>query len=619
MVMNKFNKAYILQANEKYFDIVSMCAKSIREFSKLPIIVYMINSNLKVDVENTLTINWKCILEEEDKEMYVEDLSSPNFYINRSNNKIYQILIQRPIIVRDALIKYADVVAYIDSDSVATPYIDRIFSLYPLNTPYPYFTEGMYDWMTIGNRGGADSREDLSTTLEHPACELFGIDQYVRDRYRTSNLFIAGQKTIEWIEEWYWMCNHPKILKNQEWYAVYHEETIANVLLWKYKQLNGLPYSYTNGDDSVVDEVYDKYGFTGFHQYIRQWFKIPNYKEDLLVFHGEKRLDVMQKMVEKIKKYNPIKENKKVLFIAPHMSTGGMPQYLLKKIQTLKDQYDIYVVEYSDVSPDYTVQKEQLKWMLGDKYYTLYEDKSELIKIIDDIQPDVIHLEDVPESFMDNDITIRIYGNKNRNYFIVSSTHSSLTNPSSLYFHPDKFILPSKWIQQKFSEQLHHIPNDVWEYPIENYYKDQKLAQEFLGLNPKQKHVLMVGLFTPGKNQGEIFEIAKQLPEVQFHFVGNQAPNFAEYWRPLMENKPNNCTVWGERDDVSNFYQACDIFYFSSKFELMPLSIKEALSYGLPCLFRRLETYMDGYDNNSLVHYIDDNLEKTKQILCTLI
>ena len=86
-----------------------------------------------------------------------------------------------------------------------------------------------------------------------------------------------------------------------------------------------------------------------------------------------------------------------------------------------------------------------------------------------------------------------------------------------------------------------------------------------------------------------------------------------------MKNKPDNCTVWGERDDVHNFYQACDVFYFSSKFELMPLSIKEALSYSLPCLFRRLETYMDGYDNNPLVHYIDNNLDKTKQILCTLI
>jgi hypothetical protein len=614
--MKKFDKAYVLYANEKYFDIVSMAAKSIREFSKLPIIVYLINSNLKVDLDDTITVRWDYSLEE-DKEMY--EYSNSTFYVNRSSLKLYNLVKERPQIVRDALINYAKVVAYVDSDSVATPYIDRIFNLYPPNTPYPYFTEGIYDWMTIGDRGGADSRDDLSTTLEHPACELFNINQYVRDKYRTSNLFVAGQKAIEWIEEWYWMCNHPKILRDPEWYAVYQEETIANVLLWKYKQLDGLPCVYTNGDDGVVDEVYSKYGFTGYHQYIRQWFKIPNYKEDLLAFHGEKRIDVMEEMVRKIKKYVPIKENKKVLFVAPHMSTGGMPQYLLKKIQTLKDQYDIYVVEYSDVSPDYTVQKEQLKWMLGDKYYTLYEDKFELIKIIDDIQPDIVHLEDVPESFMDNEVAFQIYGDKNRNYFIVSSTHSSLTNPSSLYFYPDKFILPSKWIQQKFSEQLHHIPNDVWEYPIENYYKDQKLAQEFLKLDPKQKHVLMVGLFTPGKNQGEIFEIAKQLPEVQFHFVGNQAPNFAEYWGPLMENKPDNCIVWGERDDVSNFYQACDIFYFSSKFELMPLSIKEALSYGMPCLFRRLETYMDSYDNNPLVHYIDDNLDKTKKILCTLI
>ena len=619
MVMNKkFEKAYILYANEAYFDIVSMCARSIREFSKLPIIVYLLNSDLKVNIENTTTVRWNCNLDDNNDVDYIAD-SSSNFYINRSSKKIYDILIQRPQIIRDALLRYTKAAAYIDSDSVATPYIDRIFNLYPPNNSYPYFTEGIYDWMTIGDRGGAYSREDLSTTLEHPACELFNVDQYVRDKYRTTNIFVAGQNTIEWLEEWYWMCINPKILKNTEWYATYHEETIANVLLWKYKQFNGLPCIYTNGDDGVVDEVYSKYGFTGYHQYIRQWFKIPNYEEDLLAFHGEKRIDVMEEMVKKIKKYVSVKENKKVLFVAPHMSTGGMPQYLLKKVQTLKDQYDIYVVEYSDVSPDYTVQKEQLKWMLGDKYYTLYEDKFELIKIIDNIQPDIVHLEDVPESFMDNEVAFQIYGDKNRNYFIVSSTHSSLTNPSSLYFHPDKFILPSKWIQQKFSEQLHHIPNDIWEYPIENYYKDQKLAQEFLKLNPKQKHVLMVGLFTPGKNQGEIFEIAKQLPEVQFHFVGNQAPNFAEYWGPLMKNKPNNCTVWGERDDVTNFYQACDVFYFSSKFELMPLSIKEALSYGMPCLFRRLDTYMDSYDNNPLVHYIDDNLDKTKKILCTLI
>lgn len=611
----KFNKAYVLYANDKYFDIVSMCAKSIREFSKLPIIVYMLNSDLKVDLENTKTIRWNYDIGGELNDEYtVEDNS--NFYVNRANRKIFALFTQRPVVIKDALLKYAKVVTYVDCDSVATPYIDRIFNMYPPNTPYPYFTDGIYEWMHYNGRGGAMTRDDLSTTLEHHVCELFSINQYVREGYRTSNLFIAGQNAIDFIEEWAWMCIHPKILKNPGHYVPYQEETLANVLLWKYNyHLTNLPLVYTNGDSNRVEEVYTKCTFTGHPQLLGEWFRLPAYKENLLAFHGEKRIDEMQKMIDKIKEYNPIVENKKILFIAPHMSTGGMPQYLLKKIQTLKDQYDIYVVEYSDVSPDYTVQKEQLKWMLGDKYYTLYEDKFELIKIIDKIQPDIIHLEDVPESFMDNKVAIQIYGDKNRNYFITCTTHSSLTDPSSLYFYPDKFILPSKWIQQKFSEQLYEIPNDLWEYPIENYYKDQKLAQEFLGLNPKQKHVLMVGLFTPGKNQGEIFEIAKQLPEVQFHFIGNQAPNFAEYWEPLMRNKPDNCIVWGERDDVSNFYQACDLFYFSSKFELMPLSIKEALSYKLPCLFRRLETYMDSYDNNPLVSYIDDNLEKTKQIL----
>jgi glycosyltransferase involved in cell wall biosynthesis len=616
----KYSKAYVLYANDKYFDIVSMCAKSIREFSKLPIIVYMINSDFKVNLENTITVKWNYASVDGSDDMYSKEGNS-NFYVNRSNIKVFSLFTQRPLIIADALTKYAEVVTYVDSDSVATPYLDRVFSLYPLNSTYPYFTEGIYDWMTVGDRGGADSREDLSTTLEHPSCELFGIDQYVRDRYRTSNLFIAGQKAIEWLEEWYWMCINPKVQKNPDWYAAYHEETIANVLLWKYKQLDGLPYSYTNGDNSAVDEVYSKYGFTGYHQYIRQWFKIPNYKEDLLVFHGEKRIDVMQEMLNKIKKYNPIKENKKLLCVAPHLSTGGMPQYLLKKIRTIKDQYDIYVVEYACVSGDYVVQREQLKWMLGDKFFTLEENKFELLDIIEKIQPDVIHLEDTPESFMDNNLTVRLYGNQNREYFIVESTHSSLTVPSDLSFHPDKFILPSKWIQKKFTDQLPYIPNDIWEYPIEDYYKDQRLAQDYLKLDPSYKHVLMVGLFTPGKNQGEIFEVAKMMKDkkVLFHFVGNQAPNFSEYWEPLMKNKPDNCIIWGERDDVSNFYQACDIFYFSSKFELMPLSIKEALSYKLPCLFRRLETYMDAYDNNELVHYIDEDLGKTKKLLCTLI
>ena len=82
-----------------------------------------------------------------------------------------------------------------------------------------------------------------------------------------------------------------------------------------------------------------------------------------------------------------------------------------------------------------------------------------------------------------------------------------------------------------------------------------------------------------------------------------------------MKHKPENCVIWGERDDVDTFYAASDMFYFSSKLELNPLSIKEALSYKLPSIFRKLHTYLDTYDNNPLVTYIDEDLKATKKVI----
>ena len=120
----------------------------------------------------------------------------------------------------------------------------------------------------------------------------------------------------------------------------------------------------------------------------------------------------------------------------------------------------------------------------------------------------------------------------------------------------------------------------------------------------KRPAILNVGLFTPGKNQGELFEIARKNPDNDYHFIGNQAPNFRDYWEPLMKNKPDNCIIWGERTDVDMFYQAADEFYFTSKFELNPLVIKEALSWRLPVKMYKLPTYLDDYDNNPLVTYL---------------
>ena len=269
----KHQKSYVLYASENYFDIVYNCVKSIRIFSKLPILVYLLDSDKKVDIEGVTTIKW-VTNSFTDGSMYLN--STDNFYIDRSSENIYKLLIQRPLIVKDVLENYSEVVAYVDSDSVATQYCDRIFDMYDESLSYPYFVEGIYEYLHINGRGGAETREDMSTTLEHPACELFGVNQYIRQKYRQTGYFVAGQNTIDFLEEWYWMCTHPKILKDFQHYAPYHEETIANVLLWKYNRLDGLPYIYVNADNQKLNQIFDNNEFTGHPKNIGPWFKIPS-------------------------------------------------------------------------------------------------------------------------------------------------------------------------------------------------------------------------------------------------------------------------------------------------------------------------------------------------------
>jgi len=308
---------------------------------------------------------------------------------------------------------------------------------------------------------------------------------------------------------------------------------------------------------------------------------------------------------------------KKLLYVTPHLSTGGLPQYLLKKIEHFKNEFEIFIVEYSDLSPVYVVQKNKIKDIIPpERFFTLGEDKFKLLSIIDNCSPDIIHFEEIPETFVEKRIIRQLINKQDRGYFIVTTTHSSHTDPTTLLSHPDKFILVSEWSKQKFESAV-DIPCGIWEYPIEDLTPEKDKYKAELGFDPNFKHVINIGLFTPGKNQKEVFEVAEQLLDkpIKFHFIGNQAPNFETYWGPLMEEKPENCIIWGERNDVSKFLQAADLFYFSSVLELNPLVVKESLSYKLPILMRKLPQYLDSYDNNNLVSYIDGDLIKSKNII----
>jgi glycosyltransferase involved in cell wall biosynthesis len=311
---------------------------------------------------------------------------------------------------------------------------------------------------------------------------------------------------------------------------------------------------------------------------------------------------------------------KKLLYVAPHLSTGGLPQYLTKKVELLKDNFEIYLVEWSDCTGGVlVVTKNKIVNLVDkDKFFTLGENKQELIDIINQIKPDIIHLEEIPEFFMDFDIANQIYS-QNRTYRIVETSHDSSYDVTQKKFFPDKFMFVSQWQLNQYKDL--EIPKVVVEYPIEYIERpDRQEALQKLGLDPNKKHILHIGLFTPRKNQAEFFEYAKALPEYEFHCVGNQADNFKHYWEPLMENKPNNLTWWNERTDVDDFYQAMDLFLFTSRGtnndkETMPLVIREAVSYQIPILIYNLPVYLNYWDNYN-VNYLDfDNFDNNLKLI----
>ena len=569
----KHEKAYVLYADDSYYDLVESCCRSIRNHSNYPILVYMLNSDKKVSVTDTITLRWDCD---------VKNYAKRKDYIDRTDKSIYKLLIERPKITKDALTNYAETIAYIDTDSVASPYVDRIFDFYDYDSTYPYFVEGVYDYLHINGRGGADSRDDLSTTLEHPACDLFGINQYVRERYRQTGYYVAGQKTIDFLDEWYWMCNHPAILNNFQWYAPYHEETIMNVLLYKRLAFNGLPCMYVNGLHSNLE-------FTGEARIDGHWLRIPAKKEDLLFYHGEKDIDKINLFIGEKKM--------KVLYLAPHLSTGGMPQFLLKRIEALKDYTDceIYVVEYQCYSLDFVVQRNAIKELIGSNFTTLYENKMELFDVIKAFNPDIIHI-DEPSERLDREMVKKLY-NPNRKYRIVETCHDISFDPDNeKIFHPDSYIFCTPYHEQTFANMESKFV--TIQYPIDK--KDNFSMRN-------GRSVLNVGLWTPGKNQGEGIEIARKHPDYTFNFIGNQAGNFKEYWEPLMKDLPPNVKVWGERNDIGAWMETANIFMFNSTWECNPLVLREAISYGLPIIARNLPQYGDMFTD--YLQPIDSDLD----------
>jgi autotransporter strand-loop-strand O-heptosyltransferase len=171
-------------------------------------------------------------------------------------------------------------------------------------------------------------------------------------------------------------------------------------------------------------------------------------------------------------------------------------------------------------------------------------------------------------------------------------------------FHPDAYYFCTPYHLETFASSPSY--KEVIEFPIDDR-TSEKYDNPFYA---NKINVVNVGLWTPGKNQAEGIEIARKYPDMDFHFIGNQAINFKHYWEPLMKDLPSNVHVWLERNDAHRFIKMADIFMFNSTWECNPLVLREAISYNKPIIAHNLPQYGSMFDK--YIQSIDTDLSSVQ-------
>ena len=309
----------------------------------------------------------------------------------------------------------------------------------------------------------------------------------------------------------------------------------------------------------------------------------------------------------------------RIIYVTPHLSTGGMPEYLRRKVELMKEDNEVWVVE-KHFEPAYRSIRDKIEILIGDRLINISGNNYKLLELIKEIEPDVVHFEELsdyhfPESFLELIYT------KDRNYKIFDTLHDSSIDDREKRFIPDKMIVVSPWQIKNFLGL--NIPIEIIEHEIIPGERNRSNLLK-LGLDPNKKHVVQVGLFSRRKNQSETFELARIMPDVMFHFIGNQTDNYIDYWQPLLENKPDNCIVWGERSDADTFYSCMDAVIFPSKGdygdrETNPLVIRESIAWKTPLLVRDLPFYMDMYRESELVKFMSDDIIRSSETLYNIL
>jgi FkbM family methyltransferase len=274
---------FVTAGNLSYMGIIQKLVESLNEFSENKIIVYGINCEVPFDMPNMIK---RKIVPPEHSEY--DKWYWKHYACIASINEKYENFV------------------WIDGDSIVNYNINTIQKYFREIENYPLSDIHVQkEFFGIYQEKGENKTQYFSEKLS----ELWGVSRSWP--YMHVCLFIYNKKCKWWFEEI--IKNYKSIdLKDYKKYLLWNDETIDNVMRWKYGFKRHLPLS--NFDTSSYDgdvgftedalnhfyKFWNESGPQNFNRIYGYQF-IPENKSDIIWFHGNKNMEMSDKMIQFIK------------------------------------------------------------------------------------------------------------------------------------------------------------------------------------------------------------------------------------------------------------------------------------------------------------------------------
>lgn len=139
-------------------------------------------------------------------------------------------------------------------------------------------------------------------------------------------------------------------------------------------------------------------------------------------------------------------------------------------------------------------------------------------------------------------------------------------------------------MQERYDRRLSHVPNGVLVRPAATH---PKILAKF-GLTPR-RYVVMVARIVPEKRQTDLIKAFAQLRSTDWKLAivggADHKSRYHEEVEALARDVPGVVmTGFQSGDDLAGLFSQAGLFVLPSLHEGMPISLLEAMSYGLPVL-----------------------------------